>query len=107
MVMAARGTYGNPFLFREITAALKNRPVSPPTVEERMDTMLRHIRLILACHPEKPPEISIREARKHAAWYMMGLPDAARFRNLCYHLETYAAAEQLAADVLTAARRRD
>ena len=69
-------------------------------LQERMDTMLRHVRLILECNPQKPPEVAIREARKHAAWYMTGMRGAAQFRNRCYHLESYAQAEQLAEDFL-------
>ena len=100
LVMAGRGTYGNPFLFREIQAAMSGELVVPPTLEERMETMLRHVRLILECNPQKPPEIAIRDARKHAAWYMTGLYGAAQFRARCYHLDSYAAAQQLAEDFL-------
>ena len=100
LVMVGRGTYGNPFLFREIRAAMTGEPVVLPTLEERMETMLRHIRLILECNPEKPPEIAIRDARKHAAWYMTGLYGAAQFRARCYHLESYAEAQQMAEDFL-------
>ena len=75
-------------------------PVTLPTLQERMGTMLRHVRLILECNPQKPPEVAIREARKHAAWYMTGMRGAAQFRNRCYHLESYAQAEQLAEDFL-------
>ena len=100
LVMVGRGTYGNPFLFREIRAAMAGEPVVLPTLEERMETMLRHIRLILECNPEKPPEIAIRDARKHAAWYMTGLYGAAQFRGRCYHLESYAEAQQMAEDFL-------
>ncbi len=101
MVMVGRGSYGNPFLFREIHAAMQGKIIAPPTLEECMETMLYHIRLILACNPEKPPEIAIREARKHAAWYMNGTYGAAKFRARCYQLDSYAAAQQLAADFLT------
>ena len=100
LVMVGRGTYGNPFLFREIRAAMAGEPGVLPTLEERMETMLRHIRLILECNPEKPPEIAIRDARKHAAWYMTGLYGAAQFRARCYHLESYAEAQQMAEDFL-------
>lgn len=100
LVMAGRGTYGNPFLFREISAALQGSPTPPPSLEERMDTMLHHIRLILECNPQKPPEIAIRDARKHAAWYMTGCYGAAKFRSRCYHLCSYEEAQQLAEDFL-------
>ncbi len=101
MVMAGRGTYGNPFLFREINAAITEKPYTSPTLEERMETMLYHIRLILKCNTQKPPEIAIREARKHAAWYMTGMYGAAKFRARCYQLSSYAEAQQLAEDFLT------
>lgn len=71
----------------------KSRP------SEKMDTMLYHIRLILQLADGKPPELAIREARKHAAWYISGLHGAAAFRARCYQLQSYAEAEQLAADV--------
>lgn len=100
MVMVGRGSYGNPFIFREIAAAMQGQPVILPTLEERMETMLRHVRLILECNPQKPPEIAIRDARKHAAWYMTGMYGAAKFRARCYQLDSYEAAEQLAADFL-------
>lgn len=100
MVMIGRGTYGNPFLFREITAAMAGQPFVAPTLEERMETMLHHIRLIIECNPQKPPEIAIREARKHAAWYMTGMRGAAKFRARCYQLSSYAEAQQLADDFI-------
>lgn len=100
LVMAGRGTYGNPFLFREINCAMQGKTAAPPSLEERMETMLRHVRLILECNPQKPPEIAIRDARKHAAWYMTGLYGAAQFRARCYHLDSYDAAQQLADDFL-------
>lgn len=100
LVMIGRGSYGNPFLFQEIDALIHGKPYTPPTLEQRMETMLYHIRLILQCNSQKPPEVAIRDARKHAAWYMTGMYGAAKFRNRCYHLESYDAAKQLAADFL-------
>lgn len=100
MIMVGRGTYGNPFLFQEIEAALSQKPYTPPTLEQRMETMLLHIRYILTCQTKKPPEVAIREARKHTAWYMTGCYGAAKFRARCYQLNSYAEAQQLAADFL-------
>ncbi|MFR0949681.1 MAG: tRNA dihydrouridine synthase DusB [Ruminococcus callidus] len=94
LVMAGRGTYGNPFLFREIQAAMSGELVVPPTLEERMETMLRHVRLILECNPRSRRRRH-SDARKHAAWYMTGLYGAAQFRADA-HLDSYAAAQQLA-----------
>jgi len=96
LVMIGRGSYGNPFLFREIAAHERGEPYTPPTVEEKMRTMLEHIRLILSLS-EKTEELAMHEARKHAAWYMNGYYGSAKFRGRCYQLSSYAEAEALAA----------
>ena len=81
LVMVGRGTYGNPFLFREIRAAMAGEPVVLPTLEERMETMLRHIRLILECNPEKPPEIAIRDFTAQRS----SVPDATTWNPMPRH----------------------
>lgn len=99
LVAVGRASYGNPWIFREINAYLQNIPYTPPTPSQRMEMMLRHIREILA-NSHKPPEIAIREARKHAAWYMTGSFGAAAFRARCYALSSLDEAEKLAEDFL-------
>ncbi len=103
LVAVGRATYGNPWIFREIDSYFKGIPYTPPTPEERMEMMLRHIRMIVE-HSKKPPEIAIREARKHASWYMTGHFGAAAFRARCYNLSSYEEAERLAEDFLTVNR---
>lgn len=95
LVAVGRASYGNPWIFREIAAFLKGEPYAPPTAEEKMAMMLRHIGMILENSP-KPPEIAIREARKHAAWYMTGGYGAAGFRAKCYALSSQEDAKRLA-----------
>lgn len=106
LLMIGRGSYGNPFVFREIEADCKGEPYTPPTPEQKMDVMLRHVRLILACNPQKPPEIAIREARKHAAWYITGFPHAAKLRAACYQLDSYETAQRLAETAIFAAKSK-
>lgn len=100
LVMIGRGSYGNPFIFKEIDSYFKGIPYTPPTLEERMNTMLYHIQLILKHSFGKPPEIAIRDARKHAAWYMSGMYGAASFRARCYQLQSYEDAQKLADDFI-------
>ncbi|MDO4864458.1 MAG: tRNA dihydrouridine synthase DusB [Ruminococcus sp.] len=95
LVMIGRGSYGAPFVFEEIEAALEGRGYVPPTVEERMSVMLEHIRLMLELSP-KDEEMAMHEARKHAAWYMNGFYGSAKFRGRCYQLSSYSEAESLA-----------
>ncbi|MGE5553463.1 MAG: tRNA dihydrouridine synthase DusB [Betaproteobacteria bacterium] len=73
-VMIARGALGNPWLLRRAAEALAGRPVSPPpSVEERLSMLLRHLRMQVAYLGE---EHGVREMRKHAAWYLKGLRGA-------------------------------
>ena len=99
LVMIGRGTYGNPFIFEEIRAALAGEDYSPPNVEERMRVMLEHIRLMLSLSP-KCEELAMHEARKHAAWYMNGYYGSAKFRGRCYTLSSYSEAESLAEEFI-------
>lgn len=95
LVMIGRGSYGNPFIFDEISSYFNGKEYTPPDVETKMKIMLEHIRLILNMS-EKPENIAIREARKHASWYMNGYYGSAKFRAKCYSLESYAQAESIA-----------
>ncbi|MBQ9898449.1 MAG: tRNA dihydrouridine synthase DusB [Ruminococcus sp.] len=105
LAMIGRGSYGAPFIFREIAARLAGEDYSPPGVEERMRIMLRHISLMLELS-DKPEHLAIHEARKHAAWYMNGYYGSAKFRGRCYQLSSYAEAEELAGEFITLQRAR-
>lgn len=105
LVMIGRGSYGNPFVFKEISSYYKGEEYTPPAIEEKMTVMLRHIRLILDIS-EKSEELAIHEARKHAAWYMNGYYASAKFRARCYNLTSYSEAEQLAEEFIKLQRER-
>ncbi|MCI6889884.1 MAG: tRNA dihydrouridine synthase DusB [Ruminococcus sp.] len=105
LVMIGRGSYGNPFIFKEISSYYKGEEYTAPTIEEKMSVMLRHIRLILDIS-EKSEELAIHEARKHAAWYMNGYYASAKFRARCYNLTSYSEAEQLAEEFIRLQRER-
>ena len=106
LVMIGRGSYGNPFIFREIASQLRGEAYVPPTLEEKMHVMLEHIRLILELS-EKCEELAMHEARKHAAWYMNGYYGSAKFRGRCYQLSSYAEAEALADEFIELQRQRE
>ncbi len=80
-LMVGRAAMGNPFIFREINAYLERAELLPEaTIRERLDTMLRHIGLMLEYKDER---VALNEARKHAAWYLKGMRGAAKLRILC------------------------
>lgn len=106
LVMIGRGSYGNPFVFREIAAHMNGESYTPPTLEEKMQVMLEHIRLILQLS-EKCEELAMHEARKHAAWYMNGYYGSAKFRGRCYQLSSYAEAVSLADEFVELQKSRE
>lgn len=77
-VMAARGSFGNPWLFGQIAAHLDGRPVRVPSMEERRDTAIRHLELVVRYKGEA---IGVKEMRKQLAWYMKGFRGAAAYRD--------------------------
>ena len=78
LVMIGRGALGNPWIFQQVNAWLGSQVQLPaPGPAEKMYGMLRHIRLLC---DYKGEEHGMREARKHAGWYLKGLKGAAGFR---------------------------
>ena len=77
-VIVGRAAQGNPWLFREIAAALEGKTVSPPTPQARVAMALRHFELEVQLYGEKR---GMLEMRKHIAWYVHGMKGASRFRD--------------------------
>ena len=91
-IMIGRAARGNPWIFREIKAFLKDGTILPvPAKEERRDMMLRHAKLQLA---HKGEYTGVREMRKHVAWYTAGMPRSAALRRMVNSLEDFASLEE-------------
>lgn len=87
LVMVGRGALGAPWIFAQINAYLQEGRVLPdPPVAKRMAVLLRQISLAVEYKGER---VAMREARKHAAWYMRGLRGAAGLRARAGTLETF------------------
>lgn len=77
-LLVGRGALGRPWVFSQISAYLKYERILPePPVSERMMVMIRHIERICEYKGES---VGIKEARKHAAWYIKGMRGAAAYR---------------------------
>ena len=75
-VMVARGAEGNPWIFAQIKAALAGVPVpAPPAPAERIGMARRHAQLL-----QQREGRNIVRMRKHAAWYIAGMPGASAAR---------------------------
>lgn len=101
LVMVGRAALGNPWIFSQINAYLTDscRIIPPPGIHERMLVMAKHIRRICELKGEAH---GMREARKHAGWYLHGLKNAAEFRRRAGTLETLAQLDDLIKDIILA-----
>lgn len=79
LVMIGRGALGNPWIFCEINGYLAEKIciLPPPSLEERLLLVRKHIDLLCRVKGENR---GMREARKHVAWYLHGMKNAAQFR---------------------------
>lgn len=84
-VIVGRAAQGNPWIFREIAAAMRGKTAPPPTPEERMAMAARHFRLEAQLYGEK---LAVLQMRKHIAWYAHGMKGASRFRERINQLTT-------------------
>lgn len=93
-IMIARGSHGDPWIFRQARAALEGLPIPPePDVEERFEICLEHARNAIAF--ESSPERAIIDFRKHLGWYTKGLPDGRRLRTELFQTSTLEEVETL------------
>lgn len=83
-IMIARGSMGNPWLFKQIERKLKGEPVKEVTPEEKIDMCIRHYELALKYEGEYK---ATREMRKHASWYIKGLPKCTEVRDTMNRLD--------------------
>ena len=101
-LMVGRGALGNPWIFRCINAYLNNETeYTEPTLEEKMEVMLAHIGTLCEY---KGIRVGMREARKHAAWYIKGIRGAASFRQEIGNLSSMDELSALAERVIDSQR---
>ncbi|MFJ5763385.1 tRNA dihydrouridine synthase DusB [Neobacillus sp. NPDC093182] len=78
-VMIGRAALGNPWMiYRTVQYLGTGKLMDEPTVREKMDVCILHLDRLIALKNEN---IAVREMRKHAAWYLKGVPGNARVRN--------------------------
>lgn len=86
LVMIGRGSYGRPWIFEEIRHYFETGELLPEKpLSERLEVLTEHIGLIVE---QKGEQAGMREARKHAIWYLKGIANAASYRNRCGMLTT-------------------
>ncbi|MBE6054307.1 MAG: tRNA dihydrouridine synthase DusB [Clostridium sartagoforme] len=70
-IMVARGSMGNPWIFKQIENKLKGLDQEIITYSDKIDMCLRHYELAIKYDGERK---AVREMRKHASWYLKGMP---------------------------------
>lgn len=97
-VMIASGSLGNPFIYREIRHLLETgQPAEPPTVEERVQVCLEHVRRLADQFGEPA---GIRRGRKLIGWYYRYISGRRKIDQKLFLVETYAEVEQYLNDFL-------
>ncbi len=77
-VMIGRGALGNPWIFREINAYLKDGIILPrPTHLEIREMMLQHLESLVELKGE---HTAVLEMRSHGPWYLRGIDHASSLR---------------------------
>jgi len=77
-VMIGRPCLGNPWIFAQTAAAVRGDPApAAPSPEERLAAAERHLSLVIE---DRGETVGVREMRKHMAWYLKGMPNAAASR---------------------------
>ena len=96
--MIGQGALGRPWIFTQVAAYLERGQLLPdPPLERRLEIMLEQFSLACSFKGEGQ---AMREARKHAGWYLKGMRGAAAFRRQAGQLCTLEDAKALRAGQL-------
>ena len=84
-IMIGRGTFGRPWIFKEIIEYLETgKQMEEPSNAEKLAVIKKQIDLAV----EEKGEIAVKELRKHIAWYTKNLKNSSEFRNSINQIET-------------------
>ncbi|MBI3084044.1 MAG: tRNA-dihydrouridine synthase, partial [Candidatus Omnitrophica bacterium] len=83
-VMLGRGALGNPWIYRQVQAALNQEAPPPlPDLAERKRVLLRHFDL-----QQQYEEQPLGHLRRVASWYFKDCPGVAEFRNRIHQAQS-------------------
>lgn len=98
MVMVGRGAMGSPWIFSQINAYLLHGKILPdPPLSKKMLTLVEQAELMCQY---KDPYIAMLQIRKHAAWYIKGLPGASLLRQRAFKISSLDELKKLAFDIV-------
>ena len=85
-VMIGRAALGNPWMLYRTVRYLTTGELPPePTAREKVEICLLHAQRLIEL---KGPRVGVLEMRKHAAWYLKGLPGSTHTKNVINQVES-------------------
>ncbi len=86
LAMIGRGSFGNPWLFRQGQAAIDGADIPPlPPLSERIDTAVAQIEELAAVAGERNAGV---EARHQLPWYLHGVAHSGYYKQQLVHVDT-------------------
>lgn len=86
LAMIGRGSFGNPWLFRQGQAAIDGADIPPlPPLRERIDTAVAQIEELAAVAGERN---ACMEARHQLPWYLHGVAHSGYYKQQLVHVDT-------------------
>lgn len=83
-IMIGRGAQGNPWIFRKVINYLEKGEIVPDTTnEEKLDTILGHMKMLIELKGE---HTGVLEMRKHIAWYLKGMKNSGVVKEKVFRL---------------------
>ncbi len=76
-IMIGRASLGNPWIFKELESKLNGETYNPPTIDEKVEILLKHIDDLMEIKSEK---IAVLEMRTIAIWYTKGFKNTKEFK---------------------------
>lgn len=94
-VALARGTFGKPWIGKQIVDYLETGTYHEPSIGEKLDTMLEHARLAGEMQTSRP----YVEMRKVLAWYVKGIQHAAQYRKRLVQVNSFQEVEEIVNEI--------
>ena len=91
-LMIGRAALGNPWVFADVHAALRETSYTPPAMGERVTLARQHARYLRASLPEHR---ALLEMRKFFAWYIKGMRGAAEARISINRAQSFAEVDEV------------
>lgn len=96
-VLVGRGTFGNPWLLRDIIAAREQQNTPPQTLSDLLQVALEHAQVFERDLPQK----GFFPMRKNLGWYIKGIPNASQYRTRLVLANSAAEVESILRQVAT------